>query len=72
MGWLLSEASIRSVVVGFQYTLVASHPDSSRVTKTSKNQINSSLLVYGVVKTIINDQVGWWGYIEKGHLGMIF
>ncbi len=39
MGWLLSEASILSVVVDFLYTLVASRPDSSRVTKTSKNAI---------------------------------
>ncbi len=39
MGWLLSAASILPVVVGFLYTLVASRPDSSRVTKTSKNAI---------------------------------
>ncbi len=39
MGWLLSEASILSVVVGFLYTLVASRPDSYRVTKMSKNAI---------------------------------
>ncbi len=37
MGWLLLEASILSVVVGFLYTLVVSRPDSSRVTKMSKN-----------------------------------
>ncbi len=39
IGWLLSEASILSVVVGFLYTLLASCPDSSPVIKTSKNVI---------------------------------
>ncbi len=39
MGWLLPEVSIVSVVIGFLYTLVANRPDSSRVTKTSKNTI---------------------------------
>ncbi len=35
-----SEASIHSVILGFLHTLVASRPDSSLVTKTSKNAIS--------------------------------
>ncbi len=34
-------------------------------------QIKSFLLVYGAVKTTINDQ-GWCGYIGKDHLGVNF
>ncbi len=31
----------------------------------SSNQIKSFLLVYEAVKTTLNDQVGWWGYIGR-------
>ncbi len=37
----------------------------------TSNQIKSFLLVYGEVKTTINDQAVVWVYV-KGHLGVSF